>query len=493
MSKIETALTIDVGLTNCKVSVFDYQGQMLYDVSRPYRTYKPQPNWSEQEIGDWWLAIKHCIAALRSTPLFAKIEVTVISVTAHMHGLIAIDQGRSPLTNCWTLFDRRAEAEAINLNNQLGTKTAYQITGGRLEAYTPAAKINWIMRNAPELGRKTYKFLAPKDVIRMHLCGDIASDPIDAAGSLLYDLRNKTWSDQISSAVGIHASQLPDVRHGTEIAGTLSHDAARELNLKAGIPIVVGAGDDVEALGAGIVRDGQVLEHIGTTGTLICCTNHYLEDEEQRIELYPHVIPDQYLIGGATNAAGRSLNWIKQLLFDNREDIEHVPLDYPGPKEQNALPIFFPYISGERGMLWDNRATGLLIGLRESHENKDVARAVYEGVAFSLREILEGVKSLGVNVTEIVSGGGNDFNPWSSLRADMYGMPLYFPKQRNVTGLGAALLGLVGIQIYGSLENAVHQCTSRGNVVLPDMEMIIYYNHRWERYKSLLPSISRFF
>jgi sugar (pentulose or hexulose) kinase len=173
--------------------------------------------------------------------------------------------------------------------------------------------------------------------------------------------------------------------------------------------------------------------------------------------------------------------------------MEHVPLDYPGSEDHKARPIFFPYISGERGLLWNNRATGMFVGLRESHDTKDIVRAVYEGVAFSLREILEGVKSLGVKVDVVISGSTSDLTAWSKLRADMYGMSIYFPKQGNVTGLGAALLGLVGIQVHDSLETAVYQCTSTQNIVSPDIDMQIHYDRQWTRYKALLPLVSQLF
>lgn len=140
MSKKSAILTIDIGLTNTKVSLFDLDGQLACQESERYPTTIEKPNWSEQAPESWWIAICDCMNKMLVNPAMQDREVISISVTAHMHGMIAIDSSGHPLTNCMTLYDRRATVEAGELNRQMGPRTAYDLTGGTSRALYTGSK-----------------------------------------------------------------------------------------------------------------------------------------------------------------------------------------------------------------------------------------------------------------------------------------------------------------------------------------------------------------
>jgi xylulokinase len=474
-------LTIDIGLTNCKASLFATDGRPLAQAARAYPTFNPHPGWSEQDPREWWLAYKSCVEMLLADPAAYGREIIAVGVTGHMHGLVAVSREGQPLTNCWTLFDQRAGAEACELNRILGAGAAYSLTGARLEAYTPAAKILWLKRHEPEIFQETALFLSPKDMMRLELGGDIATDPIDAAGTLLYDLNKGTWATDILASLGLSRERLPEIRQSFASGGCIGKGAAAELGLKAGTPLIVGAGDDVEALGCGAVEQGQTLEHIGTTGTLITCLAAPAFDPERRLEVYPHAVPGRYLLGGATNAAGRSLDWARR--FVGAED-SILPLTYPPPDGAASSPIYLPYINGERGLLWDAQASGAFLGLREAHHASDLARGVYEGVAFSLMEILSAVRDLGVEPTQVISGTPLTHRGWGLLRADVYGLPLLFPEAPDPTGLGVALLELVNQGVFANLSEAVAKCCNISQQVEPDPRGVAYYEHAFKTFRA---------
>lgn len=484
MTKTPAVLVIDVGLTNGKASLFSHIGSLIAWESQSYPTLTPQPGWSEQDPRDWWRVIQHCVKALveRST----HIDLTAISVTAHMHGLIAIDRDGHPITNCWTLFDTRATAEAEALRHV----PAYAITGGRLEAYTPAAKIAWLKHHRQTVFDSVALFISPKDMLRIQLGGTFVTDPIDAAGTLLYNLRHGRWSDEILQAVGIPSDKLPAVHPSTASAGCLSKAAAHQLGLPAGIPLIVGAGDDIETLGAGLVEAGQTLEHIGTTGTLTTCLHAPIFDPEQRIEVYPQALPDRYLLGGATNAAGRSFEWAQRLLALEGKSGD-LPLVYP-PANTAEPPLYLPYISGERGLLWNASATGAFFGLQASHTPADLASGIYEGVAFSLKEILTANQRLGASISAIVSGTPDTNRAWTQLRADIYGFPILFPATAYLTGLGAAMLALVNQGVFANLYEAVERCCHIDHSVEPNPARANHYNQRFNRYQQAAQAYQRF-
>ncbi|MCC7355467.1 MAG: hypothetical protein IT330_17130 [Anaerolineae bacterium] len=486
MSRQPTVLTIDLGLTNCKASLFSLEGRLVGQASHRYPTLSPQRGWSEQDPQEWWRALKACSQALQSQPGTQKTEIIAISATGHMHGLVALDREGHPLTTCWTLFDQRAEAEAQELNRLLSAETTYRLTGARLEAYTPAAKIAWLKQHRPDVAGKAAFFLAPKDVIRCQLGGEPVTDPIDAAGTVLYDLRRGAWADELVTAAGIRREQLPEVRPSWAHGGRLGEEAAQELGLRAGIPLIVGGGDDVEALGAGVVTPGQALEHIGTTGTLIACLSAPRFDPERRLEVYPHPAPNLYLLGGSTNAAGYSLDWARRFVSHEPTAQAMLPLTYPPSGDAPRPPLYLPFIKGERGLLWDTRARGAFLGLQEVHTPADLARGVYEGVAFSLKEVLAAVGRLSAPANEVVSGTPLTHPGWAQMRADMYGLPLLFPAAPDLTGLGAALLALVSQGVFANTGEAVAKCCRIVQRVEPDPGRVAYYQEVFQTYQAAI-------
>jgi xylulokinase len=482
-----TVLTIDVGLTNCKTTLFDLQTVALGAATCRYSTVTPKPGWSEQDPEDWWQALHSCLGELHRRAILDNVDIRAISIVAHMHGLIAVDRCGQPLTRCWTLWDRRSIEEARELAVLLGAETAYRVTGGRMEPYTPACKIRWLKNHQSELFERVAMFLSPKDYVRIRLGGDWVTDPIDAAGTVLFDLRKKRWSPELVEACGARPDQLPEIRLSWESGGVLGQTAADELSLPAGIPILVGAGDDVEVLGAGVVRPGLALEHLGSTGTMIACTRQPLFDPDQRAEVYPHVLPDLYLVGGATNAAGRSLEWARALLRTGQDLTSFLPLRYPPSEGRPRPPFYLPFIQGERGLMWEPTATGMLLGLREEHTPLDLAAAIYEGVGFSLKGLLEAAQRLGAETREVVSGTPYADPGWAQMRADLYGLPLLFNQAYDPTALGAALLALHAIGAIPGFE-AVHASTRPlDRRIDPDPRHTAYCQARFNTYQAVLP------
>jgi xylulokinase len=493
MNQAPAILTIDIGTTNCKTCIFDIEGKLISRASSNYPTANYKWGGSEQDPSDWWKAIVSCVKNLLQHPTSESYEIIGISVTGHMHGLIALDNQDQPLTNCWTLLDQRSVNEAMEINEGIGANLIYERTGARVEAYTPIAKILWMKRNRSEIFSKTKIFVSVKDYIRTLLGGELVTDPIDAAGMLFYNLRNSAWDSDLIRAAGINSSQLPEIRQPWASGGKLGQPAANQLGLNAGIPLVVGAGDDVEVLGAGMARVGQAFEHLGTTGSMLICTNRFILDPNRKIEIYPHVLPEFYLIGSSTNAAGYSLDWTKQL-FDlgtnNTGDI--LPLCYPPIKDKN-LPFFLPFIKGERGLLWNDNASGAFVGLRSFHNKEDVFFSAYEGIAYSLKEILNAAENIGTQADEVISGVPFSQFSWASMRSDIYELPIVSPGTTEPTGLGAAILALINCGIFTKVEDAITKCCEIQEQILPTKENSDYFNQRYITYREIVDNYSAIF
>ena len=223
--------------------------------------------------------------------------VEAIGVTGHMHGLVLEDRERRPLGPAFVLGDRRATAETSQVSDQLGPEAIAHATGATLDPSMPAAELRWLADHRPHVLRQAALATGPKDHIRGRLTGDRLTEPIDACATALYDIRAGRWWADMLDAVGLDTNVLPDIVPCETIAGSLLPGPAGALGVRAGVAVVVGAGDDVEVLGGGLLEPGEALEHLGDRfhpGRRGCTGGR----SNLALELYPHVMPDRWVVGG---------------------------------------------------------------------------------------------------------------------------------------------------------------------------------------------------
>lgn len=482
-------LVIDIGLTNCKSIVFSVEGEILEQSSISYPTSHPRVGFVEQDPEDWWNAVCETTRRISTTNPTLVQHIEGISVTGHMHTLVGVDNKGDPVTNALVLGDQRSIVSARLLTDEVGIEKIYRTTGTRMEESMPAAKIHWLKTNLPEIFSKVNLFTSCKDYIRSRLTGDRFSDPIDAGASSLYDLQNGCWSEELIRLVGTTVGHLPEICAPTTIAGKLKFEAASSLGLREGIPVVVGSGDDIEALGSGLISCGVAKEHIGTTGAMICCVDRLVYDEFMVLELCPYIEEGLYLIGGSITSAGASLAWAYKML--GLKNITNI-FDSNIREYLSKEPIFFiPHLSGERCPSWNPNVRGGWLGLSINHTNTDLMLAVYEGVANALAGILDRIDALaGVQQALIVDKQLNDDEEWIQMRANIYGRSLGINNTPEPTGLGAMILGAVGIGFYPNTREATNKLACIERYVQPAEEWLEYYRHKSLIYKKIQPVIN---
>lgn len=459
MSAEGAILVLDLGTSRIKASLFSAGCRALANSSADYPTYAPAPGLAEQSTVDWWAAAVRAVRALWECG-YDSAAVRVISVTGQMHGVVPIGEGNAALGPCLTLRDRRASSEAAYLRETIGTDQIYRISGARLDASSPPAKMLWYKRHDAELWAKTRKFLAPKDWLRQQLTGEEAvTDPVEAAGMVIYDVTCGAWSPIMAKACETPISRLPRVCSSTDFAGVLTRAAAQAFGVSVGCPVVVGAADDVEFIGAGLLHPGDCLEHLGSTGSLLLVVDSPVDDPTGTLELYPHLLPGRWLIGGSTSSAGAALDWLRATL--ERSDALHLP-----DLNAHEPPIFVPYLAGERSPIWEPDARAVFWGLSMAHRQPDLVRAAFEGVAFSLRHLLDVLCSLGTMSDEIRVVASHDAG-WLNLRASVYERPLRVLDSLDPTALGAALIGACALNVYADLEQAARAATPTSRRIEP--------------------------
>ncbi len=414
-------LTLDLGTGALKACL--WKEARLVACRTAALTTRLQGEIAEQDPRDWWEQTVRLVGELLAAhPDYA--DVDCIGVTGHMHALVPTDAGGEPLAAAAVVPDRRARAACRDLDDEFGASRILRWTGGRLHATTALAKARHFARAEDRAWTEARWLLPPKDHLRMRLTGEAASDPIDAAGTMLWDIQQGRWHEGLAEFAGCRLSQLPPVLATVSLAGRLRPEAASVLGLRAGTPVATGGGDDIEVFGAGVMRPGDLFEHLGTTGSIYVATDGPIIDPAARVETYPDVLPGRWLMGGSTSAAGLAQRWILALTGQENDWAEADALYQRMAAESRPSEVtFLPYLAGERAPLWDIDRAGALLGLRAHHTAKDAIQAVVEGVLFSLRSVLQVLDELGVATAEgkvHTAGPFGDGEVLGQVRANVY-------------------------------------------------------------------------
>jgi len=408
-------LTLDLGTTVLKAALWS-DGSLVAERAATL-TLRTAGLEAEQDAGEWWT---RAVALVRE---LAPKQVDGIGVTAQMHAVVPVDAVGNPLAPVPIVMDRRAHAAVTDLLAAPGWRAIHEITGGRLDVTCVLPKLRHLT-GGPDAAawRHATWLLPPKDYLRFRLTGEAATDPIDAAGTLLWNIRTGAWEQSLVDLAGIRAAQLPPVRPTLSIAGKLTPAAAQALGLTAGIPVVTGGGDDIETLGAGVIAPGDYFEHCGTTGSIYLATEKFILDPAGAVETYPDVVPGRWLMGASTTTAGAALAWARRVLA---LDIPQAPAS--GLPPLNATPgdlLFLPFLAGERGPWWNAALTGSWQGLRPEHTAADLYRAAVEGVFYSLHSLLASLQAHAPRAGGAVhtSGPLGLDQRGAQTRADLYGL-----------------------------------------------------------------------
>jgi xylulokinase len=364
----------------------------------------------------------------------------------------------------------------------------YQSTWHRISASYSAAKLLWLRENESETYKRAYKMLLAKDYIILKLTGNYVTDYSDASGTNLFNLEKKDWDRQILDELGIPLSMLPDARPSTDSAGTITEEAAGEIGLPAGTPVIIGGGDgSCACVGAGVVEEGNAYNALGSSSWISLATKTPVCDPEKRTFTFVHLDPSLYTPSGTMQAAGYSYNWYKNALCLDEIDKARKSGENPykiidsavlaSPPGANGL-LYLPYLLGERSPHWNHDARGAFVGLSITTGKGDISRAILEGVGFNLKIILQILeKGVGFGKIDevIMIGGGAKGDVWLQILADIWQKPLAVPAYtEEATSLGAAICGGVGIGAFADFS-VIHKINAPVKRINPNKDCAVCY------------------
>jgi len=479
-------LGIDLGTSAVKAVIIDEDGQLLGTGTREIPMLVPEPYRAEQDPEAWWsntvMAVREALHAAGTD------DIVGIGQDGHMHGGVLLDADRRPLGHAITWADQRTAELIPEIEEQVGVSTFLSISGTRPAAGFIAPTLVWLARHDPGQLDAADIFLLPKDYLRLRLTGEAANDISDASATALFDISARTWSSELCSRLDIPEHILAPLLESADVAGTLTEEAAGELGLRAGIPVVAGSADQpAQAVANGLLDAGNGSVTLGTGGQILCATDQPLADARGRIHTFCHAVPDRWYQLGATLSAGLSLRWLRDLLrlqSDNPyAELDRLALEVP-PGADGLL--FLPYLVGERSPIMDPEATGAFLGLTLHHGRGHMARAVLEGVAFSLRATRDAVIDAGGRCDAWLATGNGLASPlWRGILADVFGEPLSFVDAPERSGVGSALIAGIGAGVYASYAEASEVARPPLRTTDPGAERAEGYEKAYARYLRL--------
>ncbi|MBQ3806866.1 MAG: xylulokinase [Kiritimatiellae bacterium] len=516
-------LGIDYGTGGCKVTVIDEAGSFIGEASTEFATYHEHPGWSEQEPQDWWNALAESLKKLAAKGVDLK-SIAGCALDGSTHNAVLLDAEYRPVrrTIMWT--DQRATAECEALKAGWGEKifsTCYQMPA---PTWT-LPQMMWLKANEPEVLEKTEHVLFVKDYVRYLLTGEPATDRIEAQGTLMWAMPGATgtsgaWDAELVALSGLKMSAMPKILEPTDVAGRVTAEAAAFTGLPEGLPVVCGSSDSaVEDYGAGAVEPGDLILKLATAGNVNSMTA--AAHPHPKTLTYSHIVPGMWYSVSATNAAALCMRWFRDSFYVKSAcglemvksavaqplnlnggeagrfkaaaggDLTHFNLYSLIDEEASSSPVgangvfFHPYLQGERCPYWDSNLRASFTGVSISSTRGDFARALMEGVAFSLRDCYRTLEEMKLPVKRIfLIGGGARSRLWSEIVANVFNRPVSVPQPGDAS-FGSCLLAGTGIGIFPDVKAAVAKCLHIDRTVEPDPATAVKYDHLFTCYRRI--------
>jgi xylulokinase len=480
-------LGIDIGTGGTRAVLIDETGAVRATETAEHPPFStPNAGWAEQDPDDWWNAAVIAIQKIISE--FPAESIVAIGLTGQMHGSVLLDKNNKPLRPALLWCDQRTEKQCDEITKTIGAERLIELVSNPAITGFTLPKLLWVRENEPAIWELVASILLPKDYVRLKLSGDKAIDVTDASGTLLFDVANRKWSQEMIEAFHIDPQILPKVFESIEITGTVSKTAATQTGLSEGTPIVAGAGDNAAgAIGMGVTKPGTVSCTIGTSGVVFGVTETPRLDAKGRVHTMCHAIPGRWHNTGVTLAAGLSLKWFRQN-FGGGKTYDELTREAASIAAGSSGAIWLPYLMGERSPHLDPNARAAFVGLTARHSSAHLTRAVLEGVAFSLRDSLEIFKENGASVESIrLGGGGARSQLWCQVQADVYGQDVVTLQADEGAAFGAALLAGVGVGFWKTVDEACEATVRVAESFTPIPENAEVYDRHFEKYRRLYP------
>ncbi len=446
---------VDLGAGGVKVSIITADGTTVAEGSASIVTHTPHFGWAEQDPADWWTAACTAIPQALARGAAQAEDIAAVGVSGGAHiGVLADDAG-TPLRRAILWSDSRSAAEAAELRDKADERII-ELSLNRANPTWLLPQLLWLARHDLDTVAATRKLFLSKDWLRFQLTGAWHTDYSDAVGALLADSSTRGWSVELCEVVGWMMDTLPPIVDPTTVVGEVTAAAAVECGLRAGTPVVCGSNDTtVELFGAGAINPGDGAVKLATAGVTYQVTDGPLV--RPPVSCYPHIVEGRYYTATGINSCASAHRWMRDRFFvDEGFDGMEALAATVAPGCDGLL--FHPYLQGERAPHWDPQLRADFVGLTMQHTKAHFARALYEGIAFAIRDAMVVAEDLGMRYDTIrLIGGGARSTTWRQIMADVLGRQILLPANGDAS-FGAAVLAGIGVGTFAGPAEAVEQC-----------------------------------
>ncbi|MGH2674217.1 MAG: xylulokinase [Actinomycetota bacterium] len=486
----------DVGSQGTNAALYGEDGTLVASRYEPHDLSFPHPGWAEQDANQWPRAVAAAVG-----PLVGEVErasdIVGLSFGSQLDGMVACDDRGRPLRPAMIWMDRRAEDQAAALAEHVTPAEFYELSGTNLDSSHAVFKALWIRDEEPDVFREARLFMPPGAFVLHEVTGVWAVDHSNASSLALLDPRTRTWSDRLLEATGIEPEQLPELLPSPEAVGSVTPEFAGDTGLDPGTVVAVGCGDEMAAtLGAGVFEPGEVCDVVGTAEPVCAASEAPRSDPTMLVECHPHADPDAWLLENPGFVSGGNLRWWRDEFapLERRDEQEGKgdAYDILAAAAAKVTPgaeglVFLPCMQGAMAPEWNGAARGVFYGLTLAHTRAHMTRAILEGSAFALRDILEAMAGAGLAVRRLtIVGGGAKGAIWRQIKSDVTGYPIRVPTSVETTATGAAILAAVGAGMFPDVGQATSSFVSyEPEEHRPDPEAQARYEEVYREYREV--------
>jgi xylulokinase len=487
----------DVGSQGTNAALYDADGTLVGSAYEAYDLSFPFPSWAEQDPTFWTAAIERTVARLAADVPEGPSAIKGLSFGSQLDGMVVCDADGRALRPAMIWMDRRAEAQSAALAERMSPEVFYRHVGANLDSSHAVFKALWVRDEEPGVWKDAAILMSPGTYALRAVSGVTAVDYSNASSLALLDPRTRAWSQEVLAATEIDQEMLPELAAGTQPAGTITAAFADATGLSPETVVAVGCGDEMAAtLGAGVFAPGEVCDVVGTAEPVCAASAEPREDPTMLVECHPHADPDVWLLENPGFVSGGNLRWWRDQFAPIERSAEAEGLgdayDFLSQEASTVPPgaeglVFLPCMQGAMAPEWNGAARGTFYGLTLAHSRAHMTRAVLEGSAFGLRDILEAMVNAGLDVRRLTIVGGGAKGPlWRQIKADVTGLPVRVPVSVETTATGAAILAAVGSGVHATVADAVDAFVAfQPDEHQPDPERRDIYDDAYRRYRDV--------
>lgn len=484
-------LVLNQGLKNTRCIAFDLVGNVLAESSYELET-TVSGSFIEQDP-KLWKDLAYKVISDVTYKLGNKANsIKYLTVTTSASCLLPVDKNGRPLRNCILVSDTRSQKEVEHINNLNEFKSVSSQTKMGCSPDLMAPKILWLNNNEKKIVDQTAYFLNAGDYLNSIFSGNFVTDANNAL-KFYYLLDEECYPAALYEKIGIKVDQLPKVQKTGSSIGPVTKEASDITGLPRSCNVILSTYDAIASIaGAGNFNEGEAVDVSGTVTSFRVVSDQFKHDASHRVYVVPYLDENKWLIGGSNNLGGGVIEWLKDFAYSSLKDpYQQIEFD---ALSQDPCPngaVFLPHLLGQRTPLWNPDCRGVFFGMNRSHTKEQFTRSVLEGVAFSIRDIGEVIKSLDIDISSItVSGGLARLDVVSQIKSDVFGVPVTKLMNFETTAIGAALISLIGQQEFSSIQDAFNVFVKVDKVFEPNQINHEIYNDFYELYSEVYKSLT---